>query len=286
MSDLAVTSEIDPSARIAPDARIGTFCVIGPHVTIGPNTVLKRRVTVSGRTTIGSDNYVEEGCILGLAPQDLKYSGGPTLLVIGHRNRFGRGVTAHIGTEVGGCVTRIGDDNVLDAGCHVGHDCFVDDHVHLGRSVQMAGHILVQTGAVIEELAGVLQFTTVGRYARVGARTPVRRDVPPYTYFQGHDNDWSPAVRGIHESGIASARLSAQEESELRRVLAELFVDESALQTKIEHIVSMGVEGEGAALCEFCQQSLQGKYGRYRAAFRGKAPPEAAQYAPPAGGGA
>lgn len=281
MTELTVLSEIDPSARIAPDARIGPFCVIGPQVTVGARTVLRRRVTVIGHTSLGSDNDIEEGCVLGAQPQDLKYGGGPTLLVIGHRNYLGRSVTAHVGTEVGGSVTRIGDDNVLESGCHIGHDCFVDNHVYLGRHVQMAGHIRVQTGAVVEEFAGVLQFTTIGRYARVGSRTPVRRDVPPYTYFQGHDNDWSPAVRGIHETGIAAARLTSQEESELRRVLRELFVDEAALQTKIEHVVSMGVEGEGAALCEFCQQSLQGKYGRYREAFRGKVPPEAIEYLPP-----
>lgn len=281
MSDLAVLSEIDPAARIAPDARIGPFCVIGPQVTIGPRTVLRRRITVMGKTTIGTGNDIEEGCVLGAQPQDLKYGGGPTLLVIGHRNKIGRSVTAHVGTEVGGYVTRIGDDNVLDSACHVGHDCFIDNHVYLGRHVQLAGHILIQTGAIVEEFAGLLQFTTIGRYSRVGSRTPVRRDVPPYTLFQGHDNDWSPAVRGIHENGIAAARLTTIEESELRRVLHELFVDEAALQTKIEHVMSMGVEGEAAALCEFCQQSLQGKYGRYREAFRGKVPPEAIEYLPP-----
>lgn len=279
--DITVVREIDPSARIAPDATIGPYCVIGPQVTIGPRTVLRRRVTVVGRTILGSANDIEEGGILGAIPQDLKYAGGPTLLSIGHRNRLGRNVTAHVGTEVGGYVTRIGDDNVLEAGCHVGHDCFVDDRVRMGRGVQLAGHIRVHAGAVIEELAGVLQFTTIGRHARVGSRTPVRRDVPPFTYFQGHDNDWSPMVRGVHDEGIAAAGLSGFEERELRRVLKELFVDEAALQTKIEHIVSMGVEGEAAGLCEFCQSSLQGKFGRQREAYRGKAPPEAAPYLPP-----
>ena len=278
---VTVVREIDPSARIAPDAKIGPFSVVGPQVTIGPLTVLRRRVTVTGRTTIGSGNDIEEGCILGAPPQDLKYAGGPTRLVIGHRNTLGRNVTAHVGTEVGGYVTRIGDDNVLEASCHVGHDCFVDSGVRLGHSVQLAGHIRVQSGAVVGDMAGLLQFTTIGRHSLVGSRTPVRRDVPPYTYFQGHDNDWSPAVRGVHEQGIAAAGLSRQEEAELRRVLKELFVDEAALQTKIEHIISMGVEGEAAALCEFCQLSLQGKYGRQREAYRGKAPPEAAPFLPP-----
>jgi UDP-N-acetylglucosamine acyltransferase len=281
MTDVTVLSEIAPSARIAPDARIGPFCVVGPNVTIGPGTVLVRRVSVGGRTTIGSGNVIEEGCVLGGDPQDLKYAGGLTFLVIGHRNHFGRAVTAHIGTEFGGYVTRIGDDNVFMDGSHIAHDCYVDDHTHLGRNVMLAGHIRVQSGAVIEDFAGLHHFVTVGRYARVGAYTPVRRDVPPYTFFHGRDNDLSPAVRGIHEQGIAAAALSHQEEGELRMALKELFSDETALQTKIEQILSIGVEGQAAMLCEFCQQSLQGVFGRYRELFRGKTPPEAADHLPP-----
>ncbi len=285
MTQLSVVREIAPSARVAPGVKIGPYCVIGPNVTIGPNTVLARRVSVLNRTTIGSDNIIEEGCVLGADPQDMKYAGGLTLLVIGHRNYFGPQVTAHIGTEFGGYVTRIGDENVFMHGSHIAHDCFVDDATYLGRSVLLAGHVRVQSGAVIEEFAGLHHFTTIGRCAHVGPRTPVRRDVPPYTMFDGEGNEWSPAVRGIHDKGIASAKLSNHEEAELRRVLQELFCDESALQTKIEQIVSIGVEGQAAELCEFCQQSLQGKFGRHRELFRGKTPPEAVEFLPPERGG-
>ncbi|RPI60676.1 MAG: hypothetical protein EHM48_06855, partial [Planctomycetaceae bacterium] len=220
------------------------------------------------------------GCVLGCDPQDLKYAGGATLLVIGHRNRFGHNVTAHIGTEFGGYLTRIGDDNMFMHGSHIAHDCYVDNRAVLGRDVMLAGHVRVQSGAVIEDMAGLHHFTTVGRYARVGARTPVRRDVPPYTHFIGGDN-LTPAVRGIHHAGIAAAKLTPHEETELRRVLHELFSDESALQTKIEQILSIGVEGQAAFLCEFCQQSLQGVFGRYRELLRGKIPPEAIEHLPP-----
>ena len=286
MTDVAVLREIDATARIAPDAVVGPYCVVGPNVTIGPGTVLSRRVTLIGNTSVGSGNVIGEGCVLGSNPQDLKYAGGPTLLTIGHRNRFGREVTAHIGTEAGGYLTRIGDDNVLADGCHVAHDCYVDDRVHLGRSVLLAGHILVQCGAAIEDLSGLHHFVTVGRYARIGPHTPVRRDVPPFTVFGGLDRDWSvpPAVRGVHEAGIAAAGLRAEEEKELRYALGELFDDESALQTKIEQLVNMGVDGEAARLCEFCNRSLQGVYGRYRELYRGKLPPEANRYLPRDGG--
>jgi UDP-N-acetylglucosamine acyltransferase len=281
MADVEVLREVAPSAQVAPGAKVGPYCVIGPNVTIGPDTVLTRRVSVGGHTTIGSGNVLGEGCVLGADPQDLKYQGGPTLLVIGHRNRFGVGVTAHIGTEFGGRLTRIGDDNVLLDGCHVAHDCYVDDRAHLGRGVLLAGHIRVETGAVIEDLAGAHHFTTLGRYCRVGPYTPVRRDVPPFTDFFCPHEDAAPAVGGIHEEGIRAARLAKTEEIELRRTLRELFEDESALQTKIETLLNMGVEGAAAALCEFCQRSLQGVFGRYRELFRGKTPPEAPRHLPP-----
>jgi len=281
MTDLTVLREIDPTARIAPDAKVGLFGVIGPHVTVGPGTVVGRRVTILGHTMLGSGNVIGEGSVLGAAPQDLKYAGGPTVLRVGHRNHFGREVTAHIGTEAGGGLTRIGDDNVLMDGCHVAHDCFVDHRTHLGQSVLLAGHIRIHSGARIEDLSGIHHFVTVGRYSLVGAHTPVRRDVPPFTEFRSFDHDWQspPAVVGIHEAGIAAANLPAEQEKELRFALKELFDDESTLQTKIEQLMNMGVEGEAAQLCEFCLRSLQGLFGRCREAFRGKPPPEARRQA-------
>ncbi len=283
MVDVQVLREIDPAARVSAEATIGAFCVIGPDVTIGPGTVLSRRVTVLGHTTIGSGNFIEEGCVLGSRPQDLKYKGYATLLQIGHRNRFGRSVTAHIGTEPGGLLTYIGDGNVFLDCVHIAHDCYVDNGTFLGRNVLLAGHSHVHDGAVIEEFAGLQHFVTIGRYARVGPRTPVRRDVPPYTDFYSDSFDWAapPAVRGVHEAGIAAARLGTEEEKELRRALQELFDDESALQTKIEQLVNMGVEGEVAELCAFIERSLRGVYGRYRELYRGKPPPEAEQHLPP-----
>lgn len=283
MRDVQVLCEIDPAAQIASDTVIGPYCVVGPHVTIGPGSELVCRVSVRGHVIIGSGNRFGEGCAIGEEPQDLKYAGAPTLVIIGHGNRFGRAVTVHIGTEAGGHLTRIGDDNVLDDGSHVAHDCFLDDRTYLGRNVLLAGHIRIRTGAVVEDMVGVHHFVTIGQHARVGARTPVRRDVPPYTCFASEDYDWSspPAVRGIHDEGIRAAGLAAEEEKDLRRTLSELFEDETALQTKIEQLVSIGVEGEAARLCQFVQRSLQGLYGRHRETYRGRIPPESRRHLPP-----
>jgi UDP-N-acetylglucosamine acyltransferase len=280
---MQVLREIDPTARVSPEAKVGSYCVVGPNVTIGPGTVLRRRVTVTGNTSIGSHNVFEDGCVLGAVPQDLKYKGSQTMLLIGHRNRLGRGVTAHVGTESGGYLTRIGDDNTIGDGVHVAHDCYIDNRTWLKAYVLLAGHIHVQDGAVIDQLVGVQHFVTVGRYSGCGQRTPIRRDVPPYAWFASEDFDWQgpPAVRGIHEQGLAAAKLTTEERKELRRALHELFDDESALQTKIEQLVNMGVEGEVAELCQFVQRSLQGVFGRHRELYRGQAPPEAETYLTP-----
>lgn len=272
--------EVHPSAKIAPDVKIGEFSVIGPDVTLGPGTVIGRNVTIVGNTTVGSGNFIDDASVLGVVPQDLKYRGSPALLIIGHNNRIGRRVTMHIGTEPGGFVTRVGDNNIFRENSHMAHDCFVDDNAVIGRSVQLAGHILVQNGAVLEDMVGVHHFVTIGRYSRIATMTPVRRDVPPYTMFGGGNED-APAVKGINDDGIKAAGLTDDETADLRRALGELFEDEAALQTKIEQLVNMGVEGEVAYLCEFCQQSLRGKFGRNREAYRGLIPPEAAQVLPP-----
>ena len=278
MSDARVIREVDPSAQIAPDAIIAERCVVGPSVTIGPGTTLGPCVTVVGNTTIGSGNVIGEGCVLGGLPQDFKYAGGDTLLAIGHRNHFGKRVTAHIGTEVGGYLTRIGDDNVFDDDSHIAHDCYVDNHTHLAQNALLAGHVRVETGAVVGAGSGVHHFVTVGRFSCIEARTPVRRDVPPYTIFRIKPGQPAPSVCGIYEDGLAVAGLSTEDDIELRRALEELFEDETALQTKIEQLVSLGIEGEVELVCEFCQLSLQGKYGRHREKFRGCVPPEAERY--------
>ena len=281
MAEVRVIREVDPSAQVAPDAIIGSHCVIGPAVTIGPGTVLEQSVTVVGNTTIGSGNLIGEGCVLGEIPQDLKYVGGDTLLIIGHRNRLGPRVTVHIGTEVGGYLTRIGDDNTLEADSHVAHDCYVDDRTFLGVNALIAGHVRIETGAIVGADSGAHHFVTIGRFARVQPKTPIRRDVPPFTVFQAKSPQAAPSVVGIHEDGLIAAGLSDEEQADLRQGMAELFEDEAALQAKIEQLVDLGVEGEVKQLCEFCQRSLEGKFGRNRERFRGKLPPEAEQFLTP-----
>ncbi len=278
--DLTVIQEIADEAKIAPDVRIGPCCVIGPEAVIGSGTSLGCRVTVAGQTTIGNDNVIQDGCVLGVVPQDLKYHGRPTHLVIGDRNHIGPNVTAHVGTEVGGSLTRIGNDNVLAADVHVAHDCYVDDRAYMGPAVLLAGHIRVETGAVIEEMVGVHHFTTIGRFSRVGARTPVTHDVPPFVLFASDGYYTSPpAVKGIHEQGLVAAKLSKPEADKLRRAFRRLFEDKRGRIVKVRELLDRNDLAEPVRiLCESCMRSLTGRFGRYRERYRGKTPPEAKDF--------
>jgi len=276
MADIRVLSEIAPEAAIHPEAKIGRWCVIGPHVTIGPRTRLLSHVTALGRTTIGADNVIEPGSVIGGEPQDKKYRGGPTWLFIGDRNRIGRNVTINTGTELGGWVTYVGNDNVLGDAAHVAHDCYVTDHVRLHRKVLLAGHIVIDRGAVIESMTGIHHFVSIGRHSRIGTRTPVRRDVPPYVHYYSLDYYWDPPmVRGVHHEGIAAAGLETDEADRLRSALDELFGDPSALASKLDAVEAAHACEQVSDLCGFCRKSLDGVYGRYREQFRNETPPEA-----------
>jgi UDP-N-acetylglucosamine acyltransferase len=175
------TALVDPGARIAPDAEIGPYCVLGPEVEIGARTRLMAHVYVEGPTWIGEDNVVFPYCSIGVASQDMKYKGERAETRIGDRNRIREFVTIHRGTEGGGLLTRVGDDNLLMAYVHVAHDVQIGSHTILGNAVTFAGHVTVGDWAAIEAFTGVHQFCRIGRHAFIGGYSVVTRDVLPFS---------------------------------------------------------------------------------------------------------
>ena len=175
------TAIVDPGARIAESAEIGPFCVIGPEVEIGPSTRLMAHVYVEGPTGIGEDNLFYPYSSIGVASQDLKYKGERAETFIGSRNRIREFVTIHRGTQAGGLVTRIGDDNLLMAYVHVAHDCTVGNHVILVNGVTLGGHVTIEDWVEISAYTGVHQFCRVGRHAIVGGYSVVTQDVMPFS---------------------------------------------------------------------------------------------------------
>lgn len=180
---------VSSAARIDPTAEIGPFCIIEGDVEIGPGTVVESHARIGhrrGRVVIGKDNFIQNGAVLGGPPQDLSYKDADTSLVIGDRNRIGEYVSVSLGTEKGGGTTRIGNDVMLMAFVHLGHDCAIADHVIITNGTQLAGHCRVDEHALLSGLAGVTQFVRLGRYSFLTAGAFTNKDIPPFTIAEGH----------------------------------------------------------------------------------------------------
>jgi UDP-N-acetylglucosamine acyltransferase len=179
------TALVHPEAQIAEDVEVGPWCVIGPKVKIGSGTQLKANVIIEGHTAIGEKNVIFPFAVIGGAPQDLKYAGEDTQLFIGDRNTIRESVTINRGTVQGGGVTSLGNDNLVMAYTHLGHDCRVGNHCVLSNSVNLAGHTLIGDYAILCGMTGVSQFLRVGAHSYVGGQSGVENEVPPYSIVVG-----------------------------------------------------------------------------------------------------
>jgi UDP-N-acetylglucosamine acyltransferase len=175
------TALVDPRARIAENADIGPFCIVGAEVEIGARTRLMANLYLEGPTWIGEDNLFFPFGSVGVASQDLKYKGERAETRIGDRNRIREFVTIHRGTAGGGLVTSIGSDNLLMTYSHVAHDCRIGDHVILGNSVGLAGHVTIEDWVDVAPFSGVHQFCRIGRHAFIGPYSVIKQDIMPYS---------------------------------------------------------------------------------------------------------
>jgi len=175
------TAIVDPLARIAESAEIGPYAIVGAEVEIGPRTRLMAHNYLEGPTWIGEDNLFFPFSSVGVASQDLKYKGERAETRIGHRNRIREFVTIHRGTQGGGLVTRIGSDNLLMTYSHVAHDVQIGDHVILGNSVGLAGHVIIEDWADLSPYTGVHQFCRIGRHAFIGPYSVIKQDILPFS---------------------------------------------------------------------------------------------------------
>jgi len=185
MPDIHPTAVIEDGAQIGEGCKIGPFCVIGPEVVLGARVELKSHVVIGGDTAVGAETVIFPFAVIGEIPQDLKFDGEPTRLRIGMRNRIREHVTMNLGTVQGGGETRIGDDGLFMAGCHIAHDAQVGDRVIVVNSSAIAGHCVIEDDVIIGGLSGVHQWVRVGQGAIVGAVTMVTKDVVPHGLVQG-----------------------------------------------------------------------------------------------------
>lgn len=198
MSTIHPTALVDAAAQIDASVTIGPYAVIGPHVVLGPGTTVGAHCVIEGHTTIGRDNRIFQFASLGAAPQDKKYAGEPTRLVIGDRNTIREFCTFNTGTVQDQGVTRIGDDNWVMAYVHIAHDCVVGNQTILANNATLAGHVQVDDYAIIGGLTGIHQFTKVGAHVMAGFASHISQDVPPFMMVDGNPL----AVRGLNLEGL------------------------------------------------------------------------------------
>lgn len=201
------TAIIDPKAQLGEGVEVGPWCVIGPHVKIGRGTKLMSHVVVDGWTTMGENNIVFPFTTLGAVPQDLKYKGEETHLIIGSHNTIREGVTLNLGTTQGGGKTQLGSHNLIMATTHVGHDCIIGDHCIIASGSGLAGHVVVEDFAIIGGMTGVSQFVRVGAHSYIGGQSGLEKDVPPFAVAIGSR---PCAIRGTNIVGLRRRGMSAE----------------------------------------------------------------------------
>lgn len=201
---------VDPGATIGPDCQVGPLAVIGPEVVLGAGVVVKSHAVITGATEVGPETQVFSFAVLGEIPQDLKFRGERTRLVIGARNRIREHVTINTGTEGGGGVTQVGDDCLIMAGAHVAHDCRVGNRVILVNNSALAGHCVVEDDVILGGLSGVHQWVRIGRGAIIGAVTMVTNDVIPYGLVQAPRGQLDGLnLVGLKRRGVSRADITA-----------------------------------------------------------------------------
>lgn len=227
------SSVIADGAVIGPDCDIGPFCVIGPEVQLGAGVSLRSHVALAGTTEIGDGTRIFPFASIGAEPQDLKFHGEKTRLVIGARNTIRESVTMNPGTENGGGITRVGADNLFMVNVHVAHDCRVGNGVVIANNVSLAGHVVVEDNVVIGGHAGVHQFVRIGRGAMVGVLSAVLADVVPFGTVTGE----AATLSGLNLVGLKRRGADKADMNGLRAAYKALFVsDEGTLKERAEAI--------------------------------------------------
>jgi UDP-N-acetylglucosamine acyltransferase len=250
------TAIVDPSARVADSAEIGPYCIVGADVAIGARTQLKAHVYLEGPLEIGEDNVFFPYATIGVAPQDLKYHGERSATRIGHRNRIREFVNIHRGTEGGGMLTSIGDDNLIMVQVHIAHDVHVGNHVVLSHAAVIGGHVTVGDWAVIGASTGVHQFCRVGRHAIIGGYSVITRDVLP---FSNTVTDREAKVFGENATGLKRRDFSFESIDALHKAFRLLTRGGLNTTQAVARIVSeVGPVPEVEELLEFIRTSERG----------------------------
>jgi UDP-N-acetylglucosamine acyltransferase len=246
------TAVVDPSATLAAGVRIGAYSVIGAQVEIGEGTVIGAHCTIDGPTRIGRDNHIHGHAAIGGEPQDKKYRGERTELVIGDRNSIREFTTINRGTGEGGGVTRIGNDNWILAYAHIAHDCRVGNHVVFSNNATLAGHVEVGDHVILSGFAGIHQFCRIGAHAFIGMGALVNGDVPPFVMVatEGYGRPRGINSEGLKRRGFDSTRIAA-----IKRAYRALYVSGANLAEAKLQLAEIARDSDDVrALLEFVER--------------------------------
>lgn len=239
------TAVIDPGARLGEGVSVGAFTLVGPDVEIGDGCQIGPHCSFDGPTRIGRDNRFIGHCAVGGEPQDKKFAGERTELVIGDRNVFREFVTLNRGTGNGGGVTRIGDDNWMLAYTHVAHDCIVGNHCIFSNNTTLAGHVTVGDWVIISGFAGAHQFCRIGAHAFLGMGALANGDVTPFTMVGGNSIG---RPRGINSEGLKRRGFSPERIAAIKRAYRTLFVAGLPLAEAREQLAQQALDSEDVRL--------------------------------------
>jgi UDP-N-acetylglucosamine acyltransferase len=256
---------IHPTAIVAAGAHVPASCAVGPFCTIGPNVILGEdcelvsHVVLDGHLTIGAKNRIFSFACIGISPQDLKYAGEPTAVVIGDNNSIREYVTISRGTTGGGGTTRVGSDCLIMAYTHIGHDSVIGNSCILANSATLAGHVIVEDFAVVGALCPVHQYCRIGRYAYIGGGTTITQDVLPYSLTSIERNNHA---YGLNKVGLERKGFTPQQLKELRAAYRTLLVaklNTTDALAAIRETIAAGNAGEHVAyLADFIANSERG----------------------------
>lgn len=248
-----MTDSIHPTAVIAKGAviganvSIGPYCVVGPHVTLGDGVKLISHVVIDGHTEVGAGTEIFPFASIGHRPQDKKFNGEASRLVIGERNVIREHVTMNPGTEGGGLLTQVGNDCLLMASSHVAHDCMVGNHVILANNATLAGHVTVGDGVIIGGLSAVHQFVRIGAYAFVGGMSGVSKDLIPYGMVTGDRG----SLNGLNLVGLRRRNVSREDIKQIRDLYDQLFEGEGTLSQRAAAVDAASLGEQAKRMLDF-----------------------------------
>jgi len=237
MENIHATAIIDPNAMMGKDISIGPYCIVGQDVILGDGVRLHSHVVIDGRTTIGTETQMYPFSSIGLPPQDMKYKGEDSELIVGARNTIREYVTMNPGTADGGMSTIVGDDCLFMASTHVAHDCIVGNHVIMANNATIAGHVEVGDFAIIGGLSAVHQFVKIGKHAIIGGMSGVENNVIPYGSVVGD----RARLSGLNIVGLRRRAFLKEDIKNLRTAYRMLFAEEGTLAERTEDVAKMFV---------------------------------------------